>query len=95
MSICTECGSLVDVSAVEAHVHITPIMTAVLAMFSDRLATVGQYAGPMEILMRHSNWDGIVALRDQLVTATVITQNDADAITQIFTDNGIVLPTPP
>jgi hypothetical protein len=89
--LCTVCGSIVDTSV--EHVHTTPIMTAVLAMFANRLATVGQYTGAMDVLNRYANWAGIVALRDQLVVATVITQAEADAITQIYADNGITLPT--
>jgi hypothetical protein len=91
MAICTICGSLVSNDNTE-HVHITGIMEDMFTLFATKLATVGQYMGPAYALMQYQNWAGISALRDQLVAATVITQDEANSITAIFANYGIILP---
>ena len=90
MPICTVCGSLLTGDA--EHVHTTPIMLAILDYFKDRLIPTSAYQGVLDILCRYQNWEGISALRDQMIKGSIINQDDADAITKIFEDNGIILP---
>jgi len=92
-----------DVNAVLALVNALPdtpivvfnpdlIMQGVFTIFQNNLVIMGPYAGTLELLMSYQNWAGLSALRDQLVSANIITQDEANQLTALFAEQGVTLP---
>jgi hypothetical protein len=92
-----------DVTAVLALVNALPntpivvfdpnaIMTGVFNIFQNNLVIMGPYAGTLQLLMQFQNWAGLSALRNQLVSANIITQDEANQLTALFADQGVILP---
>ena len=68
------------------------IMQGVFNIFQNNLVIMGPYAGTLGLLMQYQNWAGLSALRDQLVSANIITQDEANQLTALFAAQGITLP---
>ena len=70
------------------------IMNGIFELFSTRLATCGQFAGTVGLLKQFGDMTGMAALRNQLVAAGTITEDDATAINALFLSQGVDLNSP-